>query len=93
MNRKHKSDLVILFSTLGLMALGLIVIYVIILAVRNFTEPKIIGDQLGLNPLVTLLAIYLGYRIMGVFGMIVLPVVTNIFVGLQKAGKIRLWKE
>jgi sporulation integral membrane protein YtvI len=82
-----------LFTQEYFVAAGLIVIYVIILAVRNFTEPKIIGDQLGLNPLVTLLAIYLGYRIMGVLGMIILPVATNIFVGLQKAGKIKLWKE
>lgn len=75
------------------LAIGLFVLYVIVLAVRNFTEPKIIGDQLGLNPLVTLLAIYVGYRLMGFLGMIVLPVVTNILVGLQKSGKIKLWKE
>lgn len=75
------------------LAIGLIVLYLIIVAVRNLTEPKIIGDQLGLNPLVTLLAIYLGYRIMGFSGMIIFPIVTNIFVGLQKAGKIKIWKE
>ena len=85
--------IVSLFVQNYFVAVGMIVIYLIILAVRNFTEPKIIGDQLGLNPLVTLLAIYLGYRIMGVLGMIIFPVVTNIFVGLQKAGKIKLWKE
>ena len=72
---------------------GLIVLYLIILVVRNLTEPKIVGDQLGLNPLVTLLAIYVGYILMGVGGMILLPVATNILVGLQKSGKIKLWKE
>lgn len=75
------------------LAIGLIVLYVVILVVRNFTEPKIIGDQLGLSPIVTIVAIYLGYRFMGFFGMILLPVVTNILVGLQKVGKIRLWKD
>ena len=55
---------------------GLIILYLIILTVRNFTEPKIVGDQLGLNPVVTLIAIYLGYLWMGVGGMIFLPILT-----------------
>lgn len=75
------------------LALGLVILYVVILVIRNFTEPKIVGDQLGLNPVVTLIAIYIGYRIMGVGGMIMLPIITTILVGLHKSGKIRLWKE
>lgn len=85
--------IVMLFTQNYILALGLIIIYIVILVVRNFTEPKIIGDQLGLNPLVTLIAIYLGYRFMGVLGMIALPLVTNILVGLHRAGKIKLWRE
>ncbi len=85
--------IVAVFTQNYFVALGLILLYVIVLVVRNFTEPKIVGDQLGLNPLVTLLAIYLGYRFMGFGGMIVLPVITNILVGLQKAGKIRIWND
>lgn len=75
------------------LAVGLLVLYLVVLGVRNFTEPKIVGDQLGLNPLVTIIAIYLGYRLMGVGGMIFLPIVTNIIVGLQRAGKLKLWAE
>lgn len=75
------------------LAVGLVILYLIIMAVRNFTEPKIVGDQLGLNPLVTIIAIYLGYRLMGLSGMIILPIITNILVGLQKSGKIKLWAE
>lgn len=70
---------------------GLLILYLIILVVRNFTEPKIVGDQLGLNPLVTLIAIYLGYSWFGVSGMILLPVTVTILVGLQRNGKIKLW--
>lgn len=84
--------IIALFAQNYFVSVGLVIIYVIILVVRNITEPKIVGDQLGLNPLVTLIAIYLGYRFMGVFGMIALPVITNILVGLQKAGKIKLWR-
>ncbi len=72
---------------------GLIVIYAIVLLVRNFTEPKIVGDQLGLHPVVTLIAIYVGYIWMGFTGMILLPVTVTILVGLQRTGRIKLWKD
>ncbi len=85
--------IIALFTKDYFVAAGLLILYVVILVVRNFIEPKIVGDQLGLNPLVTLIAIYLGYLSMGVFGMILLPVMTNILVGLQRTGKIKLWKE
>ena len=71
---------------------GLIILYVVIMVVRNITEPKIVGDQLGLNPVVTLLAIYLGYLWMGVVGMILLPICITILTGLHRSGKIKLWK-
>ncbi len=74
-------------------AIGLIIIYLVVLVVRNFAEPKIVGDQLGLHPLVTLIAIYLGYLWMGVGGMIVLPISLTILIGLHKSGRIKLWKE
>lgn len=74
-------------------AFGLLILYLVIMVVRNFTEPKIVGDQLGLNPVVTLIAIYLGYLWMGVGGMILLPICTTILIGLHRSGKIRLWKE
>ncbi len=80
-----------LFNQNYLIALGLIVLYLIIILVRNFIEPKVIGDQLGLNPVVTLLAIYLGYLMFGVFGMICLPILTTIIVGLHNEGKIKIW--
>ncbi len=75
------------------LGIGLAVLYVAVLAVRNFAEPKILGDQLGLNPLVTLISIYLGYLLMGVFGMILLPVTITIVVGLHKMGKIHIWND
>ncbi len=82
-----------LFTQNYYLAIGLVVLYVVVLAVRNFAEPKILGDQLGLNPLVTLISIYLGYLLMGVLGMIVLPVTINIIVGLHRMGKIHIWNE
>ncbi|MBQ9758102.1 MAG: sporulation integral membrane protein YtvI [Clostridia bacterium] len=82
-----------LFSQNYFVGLGLIILYIVVLVVRNFAEPKIVGDQLGLNPLVTLIAIYLGYLWMGVWGMILLPITATILIGLHKTGKIKMWKE
>ncbi len=75
------------------LAIGLFVLYLIIITVRNFAEPKIVGDQLGLNPIVTILSIYLGYRLLGLIGMILVPVTVNILVGLHRSGKLTLWKD
>jgi len=75
------------------MALGLIILYAIILITRNILEPKIVGDNLGLNPIVALMSIYLGFRLFGVFGMIMMPILTQIVLELQKRGKFRLFRE
>lgn len=72
------------------LGIGLLVLYVIILVVRNFAEPKIIGMQLGLHPLVTLLTMYVGYRFFGIIGMIGIPVMTTIFLALHKTGKLNM---
>lgn len=73
-------------------ALGLLIVYVIVTIVRNFAEPKIIGDQLGLNPIVSLIAIYLGFKWIGVFGMILMPVSVQIALTLHRRGVITLYK-
>lgn len=57
---------------------GLILLYITLVIVRNFLEPKIIGKQIGINPLFTLVFIFLGLRIGGIFGMIAVPVVFTV---------------
>ncbi len=74
------------------LGIGLIALYLIVLVVRNFTEPKILGDQLGLHPLVAILCLYLGYVWMGVGGMILFPVCATVIVELHRVGKIKLWE-
>ena len=56
------------------LGIGLIILYVIIVVVRQFIEPKIIGENLGLHPLLTLAAFYLGYRLFGFAGIILAPI-------------------
>ncbi len=55
------------------LGVGLIILYIIIVVVRQFIEPKIVGEHLGLHPLLTLAAFYLGYRLFGFTGIILAP--------------------
>ncbi|HIW57188.1 MAG TPA: sporulation integral membrane protein YtvI [Firmicutes bacterium] len=71
---------------------GLVLLYLIVTVVRQFIEPKIVGDQLGLPPIVTLISIYLGFVWFGLDGAIIFPISMNIIVSLHKAGKIHIWK-
>ena len=54
-------------------AVGLLGIYVIISLTRSVLEPKLVGRQLGLDPLVTLFSLYAGFRLWGLAGMILAP--------------------
>ncbi len=61
------------------MALELFLIYAIVTVVRNYVEPKIVGTQLGLHPIVTLVAMFIGLRIFGFWGLFGLPVAISYF--------------
>jgi len=74
-------------------ALSLIILYGIVLLVRQLLEPKIIGKQIGLYPLVTLMSMYIGLQMFVFIGMILGPIVILIVKNLQKAGLIRIWKD
>lgn len=61
------------------LGVGLALLYAAAYVVRSVLEPRLIGRQVGLPPMVTLLAIYAGYRYAGVAGMILFPVGTMLF--------------
>ncbi len=64
---------------------GLIVLYLIISIVKNFIEPRILGKQIDINPIFTLIFIFLGLKIGGIIGMISLPIIlTVLFNYLRK---------
>ena len=54
-------------------AIGLLALYILISVTRSVLEPKLVGKHLGLDPLVTLFALYAGYRIWGFWGMVAAP--------------------
>ncbi|MCU6736234.1 sporulation integral membrane protein YtvI [Diplocloster agilis] len=68
------------------MAIGLMIIYGVSQLVRQLIQPKMVGDSVGLDPLMTLLFMFLGYRIDGVLGMILAVPLGLIILNLYKAG-------
>lgn len=57
------------------MALGLLVVYIIVVITKNILEPKLISSKIGMHPLATILGMFLGMKVMGVIGMVTVPVV------------------
>lgn len=76
----------------GFKALGFIILYAIVTIVRQALQPRILGENIGLNPLVTLLAMFIGYKIFGVGGMILGPVFAVCIKALQKVNILPKWK-
>lgn len=56
------------------MGIGIIVLYLVIAAVRNSVEPRIVGKEIGLHPLATLVAMVVGLKLAGLVGMLMLPI-------------------
>lgn len=68
------------------MAIMLIVIYVITQVSRQLLQPKLVADSVGLNPLVTLILLYIGYRVSSVIGMIVAVPIGMVIINMCQAG-------
>ncbi len=67
-------------------AIILMVLYVICQAVKQLLQPKMVGDSIGLSPLLTLFFLFVGYRFGGLLGVIIGIPVGMIIVNLYRAG-------
>lgn len=67
-------------------ALCLIIIYFVCQMARQLLQPKMVGDSVGLNPLASLLFMFIGYRIKGIIGMIVGIPLGMVLISLYQAG-------
>ncbi len=65
--------------------LSLLLLYIIVIVIRQMIEPKVIGQQIGIHPLLTLFAMYLGLQLFGILGMIVGPVLMVIIKSILGA--------
>lgn len=60
------------------LAIGYMVLYASIQIMRQILQPKILGTQIGLHPLLTLFSMYFGFQCIGVIGLIIGPIVAVI---------------
>ena len=67
-------------------AVGLVILYLVTQLVRRIIEAKLVGDSIGMNPLATLIFMYIGYRVGGVLGMILAVPIGAIVLNFYKAG-------
>ena len=72
------------------LGISIIVLWIIMSVVRQFLEPKIVSGKIGIHPIFTLIAMYTGYKFIGILGMIVGPIILiiikNVFATLIDKG-------
>ena len=72
---------------------SLLVLYLTIMVVRYVVEPKIVGVQLGLHPLIALMAMFVGLKALGVAGLLLGPAIVVTVHALMKSGLLPQLKE
>ena len=72
-------------------ALGLIILYVIVTVIRQVMEPRIVGSHVGLHPLITIMAIFIGGSLFGVVGFFGLPITVALLRSLMEGGTIKIF--
>ncbi len=75
----------------GNIVLGIVYVatYFAVVLLRRFVEPKLVSDRLGVNPLITLVSMYIGYKFWGIVGLITGPLVLMLIISLYKVGLFR----
>ncbi len=74
------------------LAIGILILYIVVTIVRQTLEPKIVGQQIGLHPVVTLLCIFAGAQLLGVIGLLLFPITATILKKMNDEGTIHLFK-
>ena len=70
--------------------IGICVIYLVLTVLRQVLEPKILGAGMGIHPLVMLMAMYCGWQVIGIGGMLLAPfvaVTVKNLIGIRKEEK------
>jgi sporulation integral membrane protein YtvI len=67
-------------------AVGLLLLFLVITAVRRIVEPKVLGDAVGIGALSALVSLYVGYELVGLVGVFLGPIVVIVFTAARKVG-------
>lgn len=73
------------------MGIGLLIIYAVITVIRQVIEPKLVAGQVGISPVVTIMAMFIGVKIFGAMGIFILPFIVIIINLLNEEGIIHLF--
>ena len=71
--------------------IGLGILYVIVIVVRQFLEPRVVGKHVGMHPLLTLACMFVGAHLFGGIGLFGVPVTTAVILSLNENGVINLF--
>ncbi|MBR6766640.1 MAG: sporulation integral membrane protein YtvI [Clostridia bacterium] len=74
------------------MGIGLAIIYLFVTVLRNILEPRIVGQQVGLHPLVTLMSMVIGSALMGGVGLFGLPITLAVLSKMNTEGVIHIFR-
>ena len=69
------------------LSVGLVVLYLVITIIRNTVEPKLVGHQIGLHPLLTLMSMIVGAHLFGILGLFGFPVTLSVLLPLYDMRK------
>lgn len=80
--------LAVIYLIGGQLKLGVVYVitYVVIMVLRRFIEPKLVSDKIGLNPIITLVFMYVGYKLWGIIGLITGPLLLMLIISIYKVG-------
>ena len=74
------------------MGIGLLIMYAVITVIRQIIEPKLVAGQLGLSPVITVTAMFLGLKFLGILGIFAAPLAIIMLKLLTDEGIIHPWK-
>lgn len=69
------------------LGIAIIILWIIMSLIRQLLEPRIVSGKIGIHPIFTLIAMYTGFKIIGVMGMLLGPIVLIVFKSIIKLEK------
>lgn len=67
------------------MSVGLSILFAVVIVVKHSLEPKVLGESIGLDPLAVLISLYVGFEVLGFYGIIMGPFILITYNALLKA--------
>ena len=75
------------------LGIAILILWIIMSITRQFLEPKLVSKNIGVHPIFTLIAMYTGFKLIGVLGMLVGPIILiiikNVFATLIDEGVVK----